>query len=99
MHKDLRAIAFNMLWVLAVGYFVYHLITGARGILSFEVLSDELPNLEQTLRQLKSENAFLENKISRIREDNLDLDLLEEEAQRTLGFFYPDDKVVLLPKE
>lgn len=99
MHKDLRVIAFNMMWVFVVGYFAYHLISGARGILSMETLSDELPNLERALSQLRSENAFLENKISRIREDNLDLDLLEEEAQRTLGFFSPNDIIVLLPKE
>lgn len=99
MHSDLKVVAFNMLWVCAVGYFAYHLISGARGILSLETLSDELPFLEHELAQIKGENAFLANKISRIREDNLDLDLLEEEAQRILGFFSPNDLVVLLPKE
>ena len=99
MHRDLRVVAFNMLWVLTVGYFAYHLISGARGVLSREILVDELSALESVLNQLRSDNAFLENKISRIREDNLDLDLLEEEAQRILGFFSPNDIVVLLPKE
>lgn len=99
MHSDLKAVAFNMLWVCAAGYFAYHLISGARGILSLETLSDELPFLENELAQIRGENTFLANKISRIREDNLDLDLLEEEAQRILGFFSPNDLVVLLPKE
>lgn len=99
MHNDLKVIAWNMLWVLAVGYFAYHLVSGARGIFSLETLNDELPLLEQQLAQLKSGNDFLSNKISRIREDNLDLDLLEEEAMRILGFFTPDSKIVLLPKE
>lgn len=99
MHNDLKVVAWNMLWVLAVGYFAYHLVSGARGIFSLETLSDELPLLEHQLSLLKSENDFLANKISRIREDNLDLDLLEEEAMRILGFFHPNDKIVLLPKD
>lgn len=99
MHNDLKVIAWNMLWVLAVGYFAYHLVSGARGIFSLEALSDELPILEHQLSQLRAENDFLANKISRIREDNLDLDLLEEEAMRILGFFHTDDKIVLLPKD
>lgn len=99
MHNDLKVIAWNMLWVLAVGYFAYHLVSGARGIFSMETLNDELPILEQQLSQLKYENNFLANKISRIREDNLDLDLLEEEAMKILGFFSPNDKIIILPKE
>jgi len=98
MHSDLKMITTNVLWVCIVGYFAYHLITGARGILSLETLNDELPLLKQELTQLQEENKFLSNKISRIREDNLDLDLLEEEAQRILGFFHKDDVIVLLPK-
>lgn len=95
--NNIRFVAANIIWILVACYFLYHTFTGARGALSWTILSRDVEKLENELRILKQENAFLENKISRLREDNIDLDLLEEQARTILGFAQKDDIIVLLP--
>lgn len=93
----LQAIFGNVIWLCLAGYFVYHMIIGARGIISLSILNREVEQLESEWDALKESNAFLNNKVQRIRSDNLDLDLLEEQAQKILGLTYPNNIVVLLP--
>jgi cell division protein FtsB len=88
----------NIVWVGIACYFTYHMFIGARGIVSWTVLSREIEKLEKELNSLRDENSFLENKIKRLRTNSLDLDLLEEQALNILGFSNEDDIIVLLPK-
>lgn len=97
--SSLRSVFFNMIWICIAGYFVYHIIIGGRGVISWTILSREAIQLESELNKIKSENEFLENKIKGMRSDNLDLDLLEEQAERVLGFCRAEDTVVLLPQK
>ena len=96
--RNIQLILANIVRVSVVVYLAYHMFGGARGLLSWAQLQQEMESLEQQLKDLKRENALLENKIKGIRGDNLDLDLLEEQAYSVLGFFHPDDLIVLLPK-
>ncbi|MDR0677664.1 MAG: septum formation initiator family protein [Holosporaceae bacterium] len=98
LRKSFRLIASNVVWIFIAGYFIFHIFVGARGTVSWAKLSKEVETLEEELRELKEENDFLENKINFMRSDNLDLDLLEEEAQNSLGFSYDNDIIVLLPR-
>jgi cell division protein FtsB len=87
-----------VLWISITGYFIFHIFSGARGIISWARLNREVTSLEKELRQLRAENELLENRISRLRSDNLDLDLLEEQAQSIIGFSNEGDLIVLLPR-
>jgi cell division protein FtsB len=98
INKNIRLIASNIIWVCIVWYFAYHVTSGARGVLSWNKLQVEVVNLERELKILKEENAFLENKISLLRNDNIDLDLLEEVARSVLGLSYENDLIVMLPR-
>lgn len=95
--KNIRFIASNIVWIFVACYFIYHIFTGARGAISWTILSKEVAQLEEELKNIKNENAFLENKINRLRENNLDLDLLEEQARTILGFAGKSDVIILLP--
>ena len=97
--NNLKSIFSNLIWICIAGYFVYHIIIGARGVVSWTILSREANQLESELTKIKKENEFMNNKIRGMRSDSLDLDLLEEQAQRILGFCYPEDTVVLLPQD
>lgn len=96
--SNIRAVLSNLIWICVAGYFVYHIIIGGRGVISWTILSREANQLESELSDLKSENEFLSNKIKGMRSDNLDLDLLEEQAERVLGFCRKEDVVVLFPQ-
>ena len=97
--NNLKSIFSNLVWVCIAGYFVYHIVIGGRGVISWTILSREADDLESELTKVKKENDFLNNKIKGMRSDSLNLDLLEEQAQRILGFCYPEDTVVLLPQD
>jgi cell division protein FtsB len=73
-------------------------MSGARGAFSWMKLSKEVISLEKELDELLKENAFLEHKIKLIQ-NNIDLDLLEEQAYGVIGFSKENDIIVLLPKE
>ncbi|MDR3180295.1 MAG: septum formation initiator family protein [Holosporaceae bacterium] len=87
-----------MIWILVASYFIFHIFSGARGAISWSKLSKEVVLLEKELKDLREENEFLENKINLIRSDNLDLDLLEEQAQSVIGFANENDIIVLFPR-
>ena len=98
IRKNLTAIFSNIFWLCLVGYFIFHVISGARGVVSWVKLSKQAETLEKKAKILKEENAFLENKIHFLRSDNLDLDLLDEQARNILGFANEEDIIVMLPK-
>ena len=98
LNRIIKLIASNIIWIALSSYFIFHVFTGARGVVSWIRLSAEVETLEDELKKIKSENSFLENKIKSIRDDNLNLDLLEEQAMKIIGFANKDDIVVLLPK-
>ncbi len=97
--SNLKAIFSNLIWICIAGYFVYHIVIGGRGVISWTILNHEADQLESELDKLKVENEFLENKIKGMRSDSLDLDLLEEQAERIIGFCHAEDTVVLLPRD
>ncbi len=97
--NNIKSVFLNLIWICIAGYFVYHIVIGGRGVISWTILSREADDLESELTKIKKENEFLNTKISGMRSDNLDLDLLEEQAERVLGFCYPEDTVVLLPQD
>lgn len=97
--NNLKSIFSNLVWVCIAGYFVYHIVIGSRGVISWTILSREADDLESELSRIKKENEFMNTKIRGMRSDSLDLDLLEEQAERVLGFCYPEDTVVLLPQD
>lgn len=97
--RNVRFIFSNIIWICIATYFTYHMLTGARGALSWAVLTGEVETLEHELDNLREENAFLENKIKGLRKGSLDLDLLEEQAISILGLAEKNDVIVLLPRE
>lgn len=75
-------------------YFGFHMINGNRGLLSYIRLKNEYAELLVQLDTEKTKNEKLENKISLLK-DKIDLDLLEELAERTLGLVYKGDSVMI----
>ncbi len=56
----------------------------------------EAGNLRKRLKEIKAE---WEHRISLMRAQSVDLDILEELARQELGFVHPNDVVVMLPQE
>ena len=66
-------------------YFNYSALNGQYGLFNkFKYQAEEIVLLEQ-LNSIIIENAILEKKVSRLSENNLDLDLLDQQARKFLG--------------
>jgi len=77
-------------------YFGYHALSGSRGLLAWQELTRELDASQQELSQLRAERRELEHKVSRLRSESLDPDLIDEVARRNLSLVDPLDVIILL---
>lgn len=83
--------------ILAMGlmiYFIYHIIQGERGILSWMRLQQRIIESQQLLDEVQIEQADLEHRVQLLRPDSLDPDMLEERARQALNFARADEIVI-----
>lgn len=79
-----------------MGYFIYHVIQGDRGILAWLQLTQELDVAQAELTELQSRRQRLEGKVKGLRPESLNRDLLEQQVRQFLGYSHPDEMVVIL---
>ena len=72
--------------MLILAYFSYHVISGERGLLSLMDLSKKVEESSRKLDVTSAERLKIENRVSLLRDESLDLDLLDEQARRLLGY-------------
>ncbi|MFN9323604.1 MAG: FtsB family cell division protein [Holosporales bacterium] len=94
-----RRLFLLVLAVLLLLYFTWHLITGHRGLMAWRQVDISLSQASATLAILNAEEKSLEHRARLLRRDNLDLDMVEEQARHSLGYMEPDEKIILLKEE
>ncbi|WP_245182878.1 FtsB family cell division protein [Haematospirillum jordaniae] len=92
-----KAIA-PLLGMAAVFYFAFHAIQGDRGLFSWWQIRQEIVRAESALQALQAKRADLENRVSLLRPEGIDPDLLEERARVMFNMGRPGEKVIILPK-
>lgn len=80
-------------------YFCYHMISGGRGILAYFKLNSQMLALESELETTRAERLTIEHKSNLLKSNSLDLDLLEEQAKRVLGYAKPKEILVIEDSE
>ncbi len=86
---------FAVVMVALLSYLTYAALQGEHGLFRLFQIEAQQQRLEVELAQLRAERDLLENKVRRLSNDYLDLDLLDEQARRTLGYARPDE--IILP--
>jgi cell division protein FtsB len=84
-----------VLGLCTLGYFAYHAVHGERGLLAYWRLQSEIAQAEQELAASDVERRQLEQRVSLLRADNLDPDMLEERARIVLNYVRDDELVIL----
>ena len=79
------------------GYFVYNLIEGDRGLIRWLSLTREIRAENANLEAVRAQREALDLKISDLKPDHLDPDLLDERIRATLNLVSPDDIVIMQP--
>ena len=92
-----QRVGFALLNVCVMAYFGYHVIIGDHGLLSRWRLADEVAQMELKLDKLNQRREQLEHKVSLVRPESLDPDMLDERARIILNLAHPNDITILRP--
>ncbi len=76
-------------------YFLHHAHTGSRGLEEKKRLKIQAYELARELDALKGERAEWDRRITLLRSDQIDRDLLEERAREMLGRVHRNDLVII----
>ncbi len=87
------------LGVLLVLYFANHAFEGDRGALAWVQLSQKVADAVAMLADTEATRRELAMRVSQLRTDHLDPDLLDERARIMAGLVHPDDLVIYYPPE
>ena len=81
---------------LFIGYFAANAFTGNHGLRAQQDLEQQLTAMKGDLMQLKAEHAVWERRVSLLRADRIDPDMLDERARALIGYVDPRDLTLLL---
>ncbi|SMF80761.1 Cell division protein FtsB [Tistlia consotensis] len=77
-----------------VAYFGFHMMTGDRGLQAYLRVTGELEQAKTLHAELKAERQKLEQRVSLLRDDSLDPDMLEERARALINLGREDEVVI-----
>jgi cell division protein FtsB len=89
----LTGLALYMIAAAIVGYFGVNAYTGKYGLNARQELDSEIVALTSELARLKLERAKSEQRVSLLRSDRVDPDMLDERARYQLDYANPHDLV------
>ncbi len=92
----LTALGLYTFAALFVGYFAVNAFTGNRGLRAQQDLDQQISTMKAELGQLKAERALWERRVSLLRSDRIDPDMLDERARALLGYVDPRDVTLVL---
>jgi cell division protein FtsB len=75
-------------------YFGYHIVQGERGLFSWMRLRQKITESQEHLSKIQSEKETLERRVSLLRPDSLDPDMLEERARKILNWGHPGEVII-----
>lgn len=96
MRRRLRHAAVPAVCACAVAYFGFHAIQGDHGLVTYMRYGQYISTLQAEYAATVRARENLEHRVSLLRSQSLDPDLLEERARDILGFAHPDDRVIYL---
>ena len=97
IRRRARHILPPVLLAATLGYFGYHIVQGERGVVAWLQLEKDLRVARANAAVLGQEKTQLEHRVSLLRPNSLDPDLLEERARVVLNYARDGEMLVLLP--
>jgi len=95
MRRRAHVVVDPILGIALTGYFAYHLVEGERGFKAWLRLNGEIRTATANLEAVRAQRAALEVKVSNLRPEHVDPDLLDERIRATLNLVSPDDIVLM----
>ncbi|MDF2096755.1 FtsB family cell division protein [Aquibaculum arenosum] len=99
IRQTLGHVAPQALAIAAVAYFAFHAVQGERGLLAYKRLNEELTQTRSLAAEVADQRETWERRVSLLRPESLDPDLLEERARLLLNYLREDEAVIYLPEQ
>ena len=96
IRRRTRAAFAPFILILVIIYFGTSFVEGKRGVIAWLSLTQKNKEASNKLSVLRNQRIQNENIAKGLRYSSLDLDLLEEQARKKLGFTHPNDYLVYL---
>ena len=81
-----------------LGYFGWYAMEGSRGLVFRDRLMGQQASLQVELTKVQTARQALEQRVVLLRPENVDLDLADELARRSLSMAKRNELVVVLPQ-
>ena len=94
----MTALGLYVVAALIIGYFGLSAYTGAHGLKAKQDLAQQQASLTRDLERVIAERKRWEHRVSLLRSDNLDPDMLDERARVMLNYLHPRDLTLMLKK-
>ena len=92
-----RQILAPVIFATLFGYFGYHLVNGDRGLLAMVHLQRENQVAIQNFAEAETTRKIWERRVSELRNQSLDPDMIDERARILLNYARKDDLIVFTP--
>jgi cell division protein FtsB len=96
LRSILTALGLYLGSALLIGYFGVNAYTGNHGLKARQNLDQEIAQLSSELATLAAQRATLERRVSLLRSESIDPDMLDERARALLDFVDPSDLTLQL---
>ncbi len=97
LFRCLARIAGPLLAAAAVAYFGYYGVWGDRGLLAWLTLNQNVEHTRTVLAMSRAEEQRLAHRVSLLRPDHLDRDMLDERSRTILNLIEADEIIIFAP--
>lgn len=97
-NQQFRHSLFTICLICGVVYFVYHAFSGNRGIIAMIDFTYQLDQSKTELIDVRNQREALQHRVDMLRNESIDLDLLDEQARKMLGYAQ-ENEVVIFSKD
>ena len=92
--RGLRAMILPALFMSLVAYFLWNATQGDRGLQAYALRQEQLKMVQADLAKAQADQAGWERRVSELRSQRLDPDMLDERARAMLNLADPADVVM-----
>ena len=90
----INTLALYIIAALVIGYFGVNAYSGNRGLRAKQDLDKQIGELGGELATLKAEHAYWERRVSMLKPESIDADMLDERARVLLNVADPRDLIL-----